>query len=261
VSSIDAIIYSYPKCGRTLVRRMLAELLVHDHALPVTPTLRTMYEIIPSTAGPSSRTTRMTMPVGVPRVSMSHCVPALPPDRPFVCLVREPHAVLISHFHHARFHYSHLAEPYGSADAPNFSRFLTSSEGMPALMRYLDWLSDVPAERAIRYETLCTRRLENLRQMCELLGWTPSEAGLQRAAAAGDFGRMSFEETSAPMPGHTVKPRDPDSRRMRVGRATAGCGEPLFGDEGVREVEARELERASHRARSMFRRLCPESAS
>jgi hypothetical protein len=201
------------------------------------------------------------MPVGVPQVSMSHSVPALPPDRPFVCLVREPHAVLISHFHHARFHYSHLVEPYGSADAPNFSRFLTSPEGMPALMRYLDWMSDVPAERVIHYESLCTRRLDNLRQVCNLLGWTPSEAGLQRAATAGDFGRMSREEATAPMPGHTVQPHEPDSRRMRVGRAAAGCAEPLFRDEGVQEVEARELERASHRARSMYRNLCPALAS
>jgi hypothetical protein len=261
VSSNDAVIYSYPKCGRTMVRRMLAELLVHDHALPVTPSLRTMYEIIPSTAGPSSRTTQTTLPDGVPRVSMSHSVPALPPDRPFVCLVREPHAVLISHFHHARFHYPHLAEPYEGADAPNFRRFLMSPEGMPALMRYLDWLSDVPAERVIHYESLARRRLEHLHQMCKVLGWTPSEAGLRRAAAAGDFGRMSSEEASAPMPEHIVQRDQPDSRRMRVGRAAAGCEEPLFRDEGVREAEARELRRASHRARSMFRRLCPVTAS
>src|SRR4051794_40910061 len=127
MSSISVSAYSYPKCGRTLLRRMLAELVAHEYALPAAPSLRTMYELIPSTTGPSSRTTRSTLPVGVPQISMSPSVPALPPDRPYVCLVREPHAVLISHFHHARFHYTHLAEPYERDDASTFNRFLESS--------------------------------------------------------------------------------------------------------------------------------------
>ena len=257
MNSASGTVFSYPKSGRTMLRRMLAELVVHEFGLPVVPSLRTMYEIIPSTTGPVSRTTGSALPHNVPQISMSHSVPALPPDRPYVCLVREPHAVLISHFHHARFHYSHVAEPYDRADDTTFARFLASPDGLPSLMRYLDWVSDLPSERIFHYESLSSRRVDNLRLICAQLDLSHSDEGLQRAASAGDFQAMRDEESKAPMPAHIVRPAEPDSRRMRRGLAEPGCDEPLFRGEGAREVMAREVMCASARAQTMYHRLCP----
>jgi hypothetical protein len=214
---VDALLASFPKCGRTWLRFVLANYFTEALELGPPPDLHSMFRIIPNFDRDTER--------GLPAFSFAHLRPELPlvcvthaparltPRLPVIFLVRDPRDVVVSRYFHST---RHKKEFSGT-----ISEFINDHEhGLPAYIRYLNaWaltLNGVP-HHVTSYELMSSDMTSEMRKILEFLLVDIDEAALASAIARGAFESMRTQERVKGLPAHAYNRGDDESLRMRKG--------------------------------------------
>lgn len=225
--SADAFLISYPKCGRTWLRLMIAQALQYHYGVQTDDPLELhrLADIAP----------------GAPRILVWH------EDRPHlkaaatiesdksryrdkrvVLLVRDPRDVLVSlYFHLSR---------RGGRDLGTLSDYLRSDIGSTAsLIRYYNiWADQFRAAGdflCVRYEDLRTNPQGELARILDFLGSPVSDAAVHEAVAATEFSKMRKMEAEGAIASDRLTPANPEdtesfkTRKGKVGGFVEYLGE------------------------------------
>lgn len=217
--SIDAVLASYPKSGRTWLRFALSCYFARTAALGAIPDLTTTFRILPNMECDPLR----GLPAygfadnpAVPLIAASHDSydrEALL-DRAVIFLLRDPRDVLVSAYFHESRHHRHYE---GTLKA--FIR--DPMQGLSALIAYLNgWANGLKAHRhhLISYEMMSTDFAGVMREVLRFLKIPCEDGALIHAVGASRFEAMRQTELQGGIPGHSYDRNDRESRRMRTGK-------------------------------------------
>jgi Sulfotransferase domain len=252
VAGADALLVSYPKCGRTWVRYTLSNYFAEALNLGMIPDLVTTFQILPNMDRDPVR--------GIPAFAFPSARPALPQilvshreyareeflDRPALFLIRDPRDVVVSAYFHATRHKHRFAGPIADF-------ILDDAQGLPAFLRYVNgWaagLADHP-HHITSYERMTEDPVNTVRDILIFLDVAVDEVALRHAVAASSFDAMRTKENQEGIPGHDYDRSDTESMRMRKGKA-GGYSEYLTASE-VALVVQRCRHELSPNARAMI---------
>jgi hypothetical protein len=221
VAKADALLVSYPKCGRTWLRFTLSNYFADVFNLGIKPDLVTTFQIIPNMDKDPVR--------GIPAFQFASARPALPQilvshrdytraqflDRPAIFLVRDPRDVVVSAYFHATRHKHRYEGTIGDF-------LVDEKQGLAAYVRYLNgWatgLADHPHHIA-SYEQMSADPEQTLRAILTFLGTPVDDTALANAITASRFDAMRSQEKQEGIPGHDYDRSDDESMRMRKGKA------------------------------------------
>lgn len=219
-SSIDAVLVSYPKSGRTWFRFILSSYLARAFDLGFAPDLHSMFRVMPNfDMDPVRGLPAFAFGRHQPRpplVAVSH----LPCSRqrfrsfPAVLMVRDPRDVMVSSYFHATRHKHRF---HGE-----MSEFLSDpQQGIASLTRYLNgWSAGLRQRRhiVVSYEDLSRDPQGTTAQVLAFLQIDPRPDLVAQAVEAASFRNMQELEQVAGLPGHDYDLDDGESRRMRRGK-------------------------------------------
>jgi len=220
-SSIDAFLVSYPKSGRTWFRYILASYFSRYFAGSTDVNLTTCFSLVPnfdfdSTRGLPSYWKR-SWPAQMPLVAVSHhpYSSRLFGRGKLILMVRDPRDVMVS----AYFHETRHKRRY-SGDMPAFLR--DGQFGIASVVRYLNgWAGSLSGREhvVVQYESLFGDAFDETQKVLRLLGCPIDSEQLTAAIDASRFEAMRESEIATGIPGHNYDRGDPESLRMRRGKA------------------------------------------
>jgi hypothetical protein len=214
---VDALLASFPKCGRTWLRFVLANYFTEALALGSPPDLHSMFRIIPN----FDRDPKRGLPAfafaelrpELPLLCVTHAPARLTPRLPVLFLVRDPRDVIVSGYFHSTRHKMEFSGTIGE--------FISDEEhGLPAYIRYLNaWaviLQSAP-HHVTSYELMSADMASEMRKILKFLLVDIDEAALSSAIARGAFESMRSQERVQGLPAHAYNRADDESLRMRRG--------------------------------------------
>jgi alcohol sulfotransferase len=228
LSSIDHVLASYPKSGRTWLRYILSYYFVLAFGLDCSVDLHQMFSLLPNLDWDADQ--GLPAFVGgpaigfVPLLAATHERPRLfrHHDVPAIYMTRDVRDVLVSSYFHAT---RHKCDFQGDIDA--FVR--DRSRGLHQVAKhYNSWasyLSKVP-HRVISYESLSSDPQTTVSNALAFLNLEPSTPLIAQAVAAAEIGKMRSMEVAAGLPGHRYDRSDPEALRVRRG-LVGGYGDYL----------------------------------
>lgn len=231
----DVFFVSYPKSGNTWVRFLIANLVYPEK----NPDFSNIDALLPDPEGMSKRNLEQ---VPRPRILKSHLA-FQPRFRNVIYVVRDPRDVVLSSYH---FDIKRRAIPEGYSLQEFVARFLAGdlNEHNP---RYGTWRENVaswfyarrddPRFLLVRYESLQSRSLEEVRRIAEFLGIQADTERLGRAIEQSSAKRMrELEKTQ----GHLWKStRDTQQEKPFVRSAKAGGWKSDLPHDCVAEIESK----------------------
>ena len=205
--TVDALIASFPKCGRTWLRFALANYFAEAARLEAAPDLHSMFRIIPN-FDPD--------PVRGDAGSAGSWVPAgITPRLPVVFLVRDPRDVVVSNYFHSTRHKNRFSG--------TIAEFIDDPDhGLRAYIRYLNsWTKFLGKTRhhITRYELMSADAGNEIRKILNFLSVPVDEEALSLALHSSTFESMQKHERAEGIPAHHYDRNDDESMRMRKGVA------------------------------------------
>lgn len=245
ITEADALIISYPKCGRTWLRLQLSKALIENFGLDVTDTATLEIERFPE------------FDRGIPRIEFSH------DDNPHwkltqdvvtdksayrgkrvILLLRDPRDVIVSYyFQYTKRGDKKLANDIsfaGSVDEFAFHKI----GGLANIVRFYNaWCAaaeTMSGVMLIRYEDMHSRPLDTLRAITSHIGLSNiDDAHLQTAVEYCEFEKMRrYEETNKfnNRRLYNDQPSDPEAFKTRKG--VIGGYREYLSDESIRSINA-----------------------
>lgn len=219
LGSIDHVLVSYPKSGRTWFRFILANYFVLAFGLDISVDLHQMFSVSPNLDWDNDRglPTFLNGPAAgaVPLLAFTHKQPELlrNDEIPAIYMTRDVRDVLVSAYFHATRHKGDF-----SGDIDTFVR--DQSRGLRQITNHYNgwasYLAKVP-HHVISYERLSSDPLTTVSSAIAFLGLEPSTALIAEAIAAAEIEKMRSMELKAGLPGHRYDRSDPDALRARRG--------------------------------------------
>jgi len=213
------LLASYPKCGRTWYRFILAFYLnglrKNGHV-----DLTSMFGLVPNYDLDSVRGIpafyRREAEARLPLVAATHLMPQrLSADEcPVLFMVRSPHDVVVSSYFHQKYH----KQDY-SGEIEDFVR--DDHQGLPNFIRYLNsWGTSIQwrPHRVITYERLTQAPVEETIASLQFLGLPVVSDLVERAVEAASFERLRRMEQDRGVPGRDYDRANADASRMRRGK-------------------------------------------
>ena len=241
----DALIISYPKCGRTWLRLQLSKALIESFNLDVTDTVTLEIERFPE------------FDSSIPRIEFSHddnphwkttqdvvSDKSAYRDKKVILLIRDPRDVVVSYY----FQYTKR----GDKELANDARFAGSVDefafheigGLANIVRFYNaWCAaaeTMPGVMFVRYEDMHCRPLETLRAITSHIGLANlDEAHLQTAVDYCEFEKMRrYEETNKFKNKrlYNDQPSDPEAFKTRKG--VVGGYREYLSAETIQRIDA-----------------------
>lgn len=206
------LIYSYPKTGRTWLRFMVAGAMVSAAGIDYEIDLQSVYSVIPNDQLPDLNRgpTAFEFTGRLPLVMMSHKHARPHRDGFSIVLVRNPFDVMVSHWLHAKHHYS---QPIG--DLPEFIR---SRQGIRNYCDFLERSAEAtPVDKVFTYEQIHQDPAEALRRALLSLSLPAEPRSIQAGVEVGNFNRMRAVEIKRGIRNHSYDRSNPDALRVRRG--------------------------------------------
>ena len=249
-------VYSYPKCGRTWLRFILALYLHKEFDLELEPNLFTMFSTLPNYHGDKEtgeQRYRHSDDDRFPLISFTHSRPYHTPlfkQNPGVLLLRQIPDVVVSEYYHRT--------EFMGVFSGSIKEFVTARDG--GLVNYVNYLNAWAGARRemdvtpVTYEALHTAPMETMENVLEIMGLPRNGDVLGKAVEQAEFQRMQKMEESQGMPWSQSNNPAPNAKRMRKGKV-AGYKDELPVDilgliiEYCRthlSPEAREMLRENH---------------
>lgn len=216
----DALLVSFPKCGRTWLRFALSNYYADTRQLPLEPDLQTTFQILPNFDRDPAR--------GIPAFRFADRRPGLPlilvshrsfdrslmQDRPIIFLVRDPRDVVVSAYFHATRHKHRFTGTIGDFIEDD-------AQGLGSYLAYLNgWADGLRFGRShvTSYERMSADPAAELGRILAFLGEDAKEAAVARAVEKSSFIAMRSKERQTGIPGHRYDLKDDESLRMRRGK-------------------------------------------
>jgi sulfotransferase family protein len=243
---VDALIASFPKCGRTWLRFALANYLAEAFELEIVPDLHSMFGIIPNfDADPVRGLPAFRYNVArpsLPLVGVTHSPARITPTLPIVFIVRDPRDVVVSN-------YFHLTRHKGIFTGTITEFIDDSRQGLAKYIRYLNaWARFLshPPHHVTSYELMSADAGAELRKILRFLAVPITEEALSLAVRRSTFESMQAHERAEGIPAHHYDRSDDESLRMRRGIAHGFRGYLTPGQvDQIEERCRRELSRAA----------------
>lgn len=250
----DSILCSYPKCGRTWLRFLLANYLSQAYELNLSIDYHTLFKIIPNLANDPQRGIQAFAfsSIKLPRLVASHQTTGQLPATKLIFLYRCPIDTLVSNF----FQVKDRQQAFIGA----LIDYVHHPMGLANLCRFYNQCADDLAIRAERdrrsvlllsYEQMHHDTTGSLLKALEFMGIELNETLAAEAVDRSAFSRMQELERSRGFPNDEIN-SDPDnvnSLRARVGKI-GGYHEYLAANE-IEEV----TQQLSHQLTSKAKRL------
>ncbi len=211
---------SFPKCGRTWLRFIIANCLDMEHDLGLNVDLHSMFSLLPNDDGDSLTGRPAFSFHGDPRIPLvlaSHApyTPEKFGNRRVVLLLRSLYDAAVSDY----FQRTHLLETFDGG----LHEFIRSPDGGPAA--YIDYLNrwaphlDNDRTHIVTYEGLLADTAGTVADLLSFLGLPVTARHLQGAVERASFRNMRRLEKERGMAGFNYHFDTPGARRMREGRA------------------------------------------
>jgi hypothetical protein len=227
----NAWLCSYPKCGRSWLRFIIANYLNLLYALDIEIDFHSVFRLLPNDGNDSLKglgTYRYADDPRIPLLVSSHA--AYREDRfgdsPAIFLLRSIPDVVVSDY----FHTSRLLKAY-SGTLKDFVR--DPRGGLHRYLRYLSSWADfirTGKPHVIRYESLHDRTHDVVAGVLSFLGIAVDAPLLTEAVRRSTFEAMQEIERQKGIAGHEYHFEDPEARRVRKGEVN-GCRQYLDEDD------------------------------
>ena len=219
LSSIDHVLVSYPKSGRTWLRFILSYYFALAYGLDCSVNLHQMFSVLPNLDWDADRGLPAFLSgpaIGlVPLLAVTHERPGLfrNHDVPAIYMTRDIRDVLVSSYFHAT---RHKCDFQGDIDAFVRDRSRGLHQVAEHYNSWASYLSKVP-HRVISYESLSRDPQATVSTAIAFLNLEPSPPLIAQAIAAAEIGKMRSMEVAAGLPGHRYDRSDPEALRARRG--------------------------------------------
>lgn len=209
---------SFPKCGRTYLRFILANYFRLLFKLKSAVDFESVFSYIPNYMGDLRRgvpALSFNGVSGLPAVLCSHTSfsTEMYGMKPVILLVRSPHDVMVSWFFHKTQHQREFKGELGA--------FVRSPEfGIRTYAQYLNgWAAGAQVRRlhVLSYELLSTSAAETVSELLEFMSVPVRMSLLRDSLSSSSFSAMVREELRGPVPDEDYDVRVPDARRVRRG--------------------------------------------
>lgn len=233
----EVYLLSYPKCGRTWLRMLIGQMVLHHFARS--------YDDPMDLWGLTKRVR------GVPRIVVSH------DDKPHrrapeeqqsdkgpyaekkvILLVRDPRDAMVSNFFHNKYR--------GRVFSGNLGEYLDRPRGgLASLLSYYNiWASQRSRPLdflLVRYEDLHSRPIEVMGDIALFLGLTGMETDtIEKAIEASSFNNMRNSESTGEYKRRRLQPGDPtDQRSYKTRKGKAGSYKEEFAPDDLAWLEER----------------------
>lgn len=252
LSTVDHVLVSYPKSGRTWFRFILANYFVLAYGLDCSVDLHQMFLISPNLDWDSDRGLPAFLggPAAgvVPLIAVTHEHPRVLRRQNIraIHMVRDVRDVLVSSFFHAT---RHKRDFDGGIDSFVRDRHRGLRRVADHYNEWAPYLSQVP-HHVISYEHLTSDPQAAVSSAIAFLNLDPSPALIARAIAAAQIDKMRSLEIETGIPGHRYDRADPDALRAR--RGLVGGYADYLSVETCGWIEREWPEALSPRARDVF---------
>ncbi len=252
VRRADAVIVSYPKCGRTWLRVMISRLCQQIYGLPADVVIEFDNLHHMDSRAPKlffTHDTHIRDYTGHWDTKVDYY------DRKVLLLVRDPRDVAVSQFFHWRFRTKAWKKdmndyPAHGADCSVFDFVREDTGGLPRIIDFMNlWAREkdkLCAHLVIRYEDMRRTPAETLSEIAAFLEIPANAAQIAEAVEYASYENMKKKESdqSFQSSGGRLKPGDagnPDSYKVR--RAKVGGYRDYFDDAQLAEIDAMVTER------------------
>lgn len=214
-----SLLASYPKCGRTWYRFILATYLNHLQQQNRVD-LTSMFELVPNYDLDPVRGIpafhRREADAQLPLIAATHLMPRrlAAEDCPVLFMVRNPRDVVVSSYFHSRHHkrsYSGEIEAFVRDDR----------QGLPSFVRYLNsWGRSIHwhPHHVIAYERLSAAPVEETIATLQFLDLPVQPELVEQAVEAASFEKLRRMEQTQGVPGREYDRTNADASRMRRGK-------------------------------------------
>ena len=219
--SVDALLVSYPKSGRTWLRYLLSIYFAQVFDLGLAPDLRTTFQVVPNYDLDATR--GLAAAEGIVQhdcqlVAASHrdWDPDLFAGKPTIFLIRDPRDVLVSSYFHQTRHKHRF-----DGELPDFID--DADYGVGSIGAFHNrWLDGLRGQRhiVISYEELSADTDSTVRRVLGFLDVPIDEPALEHAIRQARFDKMRKKEKSEGIPGHSYDRSDADASRVRRGKVS-----------------------------------------
>lgn len=214
---VDALLASFPKCGRTWLRFLLANYFTEAFQLGAPPDLHSMFQILPNFDQDTSRGISAFSFVdrrpALPLVCVTHAPARFTPRLPVIFLVRDPRDVVVSRYFHSTRHKKQFVG--------TIAKFIDDQDqGLPAYVRYLNaWAAYLHGTRhhVTSYEFMSFDIAAEMRKILIFLAVDVDEGALAISISRAAFDSMRSQERVQGIPAHEYDRADDESLRMRRG--------------------------------------------
>lgn len=213
------LLASYPKCGRTWYRFILAsylDSLRQQDGVDLTSMFGLVpnYDLDPVRGIPAFY--RREANARLPLIAATHLMPSrvAAGGCPILFMVRNPHDVVVSSYFHLTYHKRSYT---GAIEA--FVR--DGRHGLPDFVRYLNsWAASLRRHphRVIAYERLSATPVEATIETLAFLNLPVARDLVEQAVEAASFEKLRHMEQAQGIPGRDYDRADADASRMRRGK-------------------------------------------
>lgn len=218
------IVLSYPKMGRSWLRFQLANYLCQIYSLPVEVDFQTVYSIVPNDETEVHGRGRSGLLPEVhgnqfPVIAMRHqlvtpvAMTRSTMTQSFVLLLRSPFDTIVSHWHHARYHY---ASAVGT-----ISEFIRDEHtGIANIVKYCENYAQsarMGHVRIVTYERMNERPAYELEGVIRHFGLPMDGSAIHYAVERSSFENMQALEIARGMKGIEYDRGNPAALRVRQG--------------------------------------------
>ena len=230
--SIDYLLLSYPKSGRTWFRYILSCYFADGFGLPTLPDMSSMFQVLPNLAWDRERglPAYQEGPAAakIPLIAVTHGVPMRGnlASRPVICMLRDPRDVLVSRYYHATRHKHQF-----NHSISDFIRDI--NRGLPAWIEHINKCASALVHRrhiVLSYERLTASPATETSRVLSFLGQNADKQRIATALSNAKIERMRAIEVQTGIPGHNYDRSDPQALRMRRG-IVGGFRDDLSGQD------------------------------
>ncbi|MFW6130379.1 MAG: sulfotransferase domain-containing protein [Atribacterota bacterium] len=205
---------SYPKSGRTWVRFIISNYINDLFNLGLNVDFQSMFKITPNLINNKTRgieAYKYYENPQIPFIVSTHNTNIYAPNRQIILILRKPHDILVSYFHHLKFHTKNFN---GS-----FTQFLNHPEfGIKKLIDYLNyWDPFVNKILIITYEQMHKNCHGEISKIIKFINLKIDTKTLNEDINKSSFASMKKIEIRNKVPGEKYNANNKKERRVRAG--------------------------------------------